>query len=141
MILLCSLLLAFGNLGDTPSDEIRRVLDVQAEAWNRGDIAGYMEGYWKSDSLVFTSGGTVNKGWQATFEKYSAKYHTKERMGTLVYSDIEVVLMSEEVAWVLGKWKLVRKSDQPEGVFTLIVRRFPEGWRIVHDHTSVMHNK
>jgi beta-aspartyl-peptidase (threonine type) len=95
-----------------------------------------MDGYWKSDSLVFTSGGTVNRGWRLTFEKYSKKYNTKEKMGMLVFSDVEIVLLSDSSAWALGKWKLVRASDQPHGIFTLVFRKLPGGWKIVHDHTS-----
>jgi len=120
-----------------PIDDIKGVLDAQVQAWNKGDIAGYMEGYWKSDSLVFTSGGTVNRGWRATFDKYAGTYNTRDKMGVLTFSDVEVSLLSPEGAWVLGKWELVRGSDRPHGVFTLVLRKFGDGWRITHDHTSV----
>jgi len=135
MLFLISILLTFLTQADDIR-EIHNVLDLQASAWNRGDIVGYMEGYWKSDSLIFTSGGVVNRGWQETFEKYSAKYDTKEKMGTLNFSNIEVTLLSSRSAWVLGKWELVRTSDRPHGVFTLVLRKFTDGWKIVHDHTS-----
>jgi ketosteroid isomerase-like protein len=123
-----------------PSGEehlIREVLDKQAACWNNGDIPGYMEGYWRSDSLVFTSGGSVSRGWRATLEKYSAKYDSRQAMGYLRFSDVEVVFLSESSAWVLGNWELVREADHPRGVFTLVLRKFRAGWKIVHDHTSV----
>jgi ketosteroid isomerase-like protein len=121
--------------------DVQEVLDAQARAWNDGDIAGYMQGYWQSDSLVFTSGGNVRRGWQATFEKYLRTYDTREKMGILTFSELEVSILSENSALVLGKWELKRASDRPHGVFTLILRRFPDGWKIVHDHTSASMNE
>ena len=116
--------------------EIDSVLAAQSAAWNRGDIAGYMEGYWKSDSLLFTSGGTARRGWKETFEKYAARYDTREKMGTLSFSGLEYHSLGPGAAWVFGRWELERSGDTPGGVFTLVLRKFPEGWRIVHDHTS-----
>ena len=116
---------------------IRSLLQRQQDAWNRGDIAGYMEGYWISDSLVFTSGGTVHRGWKATLEKYQRSYPTGEAMGVLSFSDIEVtVLPGGESAWALGRWELRRDGDRPGGVFSLVLRKFGADWKIVHDHTS-----
>lgn len=120
----------------TAAKEIHLVLSQQAEAWNSGDIDGYMEGYWKSDSLLFTSGGNIQRGWQATLDKYRKTYSTKEEMGTLKFSQLEISLLSSESAWVFGHWELERQNDHPEGVFTLIFRKFPDGWKIIHDHTS-----
>ncbi len=137
-LIVISLFVLTGTLrAETPEAAAKNVLEQQAEAWNRGDISGYMEGYWKSDSLVFTSGGTVNRGWKATYEKYAAKYDTPEKMGTLVFSDIEVTLVSENSAWVLGTWELLRASDRPHGIFTLVMKKFSDGWKIIHDHTSL----
>ena len=116
--------------------EIADVLSKQAIAWNNGDIAGYMEGYWKSDSLLFTSGGNIQRGWKATFEKYKKSYGTKSKMGTLKFSELEITLLSPESAWILGHWELKRDQDNPHGVFTLVVRKFSDGWKIIHDHTS-----
>jgi ketosteroid isomerase-like protein len=115
---------------------ITAVLNAQQRAWNEGNIRGYMEGYWKSDSLLFTSGGKTQRGWQATFEKYSKSYNSKEKMGALKFSDLEFPLLSPEAAWVFGKWELERSGDHPAGLFTLIFRKIPDGWKIVHDHTS-----
>ncbi len=117
--------------------QIDSLLARQIAAWNRGDIEGYMEGYWQSDSLIFTSGGKIQRGWKATFEKYKKTYDTPAKMGKLEFSDVEIMSLSKKSAWVFGHWKLAREKDQPGGVFTLILRKFPVGWRIVHDHTSV----
>ena len=116
--------------------EISEVLSKQAVAWNNGDIEGYMGGYWKSDSLLFTSGGNIQRGWNATLEKYKKSYGTKSKMGTLKFSDLEITLLSPESAWIFGHWELNRKKDHPHGVFTLILKKFPDGWKIIHDHTS-----
>jgi ketosteroid isomerase-like protein len=116
--------------------EIDSVLSAQVAAWNRGDIAGYMEGYWKSDSLLFTSGGNARRGWRETFEAYAARYDTREKMGTLAFSGLEHHLLAPGAAWVCGRWELGRAGDRPGGVFTVVLKKFPEGWKIVHDHTS-----
>ncbi len=115
---------------------IRRVLEEQAKAWNEGSIENYMEGYWKSDSLVFTSGGKVTRGWRTTLERYKNTYTTREHMGTLSFSDLEISVLNQTTAWVLGKWRLVREKDVPHGIFTLVLRHFSDGWKIIHDHTS-----
>ncbi|HZY11082.1 MAG TPA: DUF4440 domain-containing protein, partial [Bacteroidota bacterium] len=115
---------------------VQSILDKQAEAWNKGDIEGYMEGYWESDSLLFTSGGKIQRGWKATIEKYKKSYDTKAKMGTLKFSQLEINRLSQESAWVFGHWELERRDDHPQGVFTLILRKFSGGWKIIHDHTS-----
>ena len=116
--------------------EIKSVLMKQQAAWNRGDIESYMRGYWKSDSLLFTSGGNIQRGWKATYEKYKKSYDTKAKMGKLDFSKLEINLLSEESAWIFGYWELKREKDNPKGVFTLILRKFKDGWKIIHDHTS-----
>lgn len=115
---------------------VRAVMDAQAEGWNRGDIEAYMAGYWRSERLVFVSGDTVTYGWQPTFDRYKKNYDSREKMGMLSFSDLEINVISKNAATVLGSWKLMRKSDEPKGKFTLIFRKFKEGWRIIHDHTS-----
>jgi ketosteroid isomerase-like protein len=115
---------------------ISAVLDAQCKAWNGGDIDGYMNGYWRSDSLVFTSGGNIERGWKKTLEKYKKSYDSRSKMGILFFSDLRFSVLSENSAWALGHWQLKRESDSPEGVFTLIFKKFDNGWKIVHDHTS-----
>jgi ketosteroid isomerase-like protein len=117
---------------------VRRVLGDQVAAWNRGDLEGFMKGYWKSDSLTFYSGGTASQGWQVTLERYRKRYQTEGReMGTLVFDLHDVVVPARGQALVRGGWSLKLKDGEPHGLFTLWLRWFPDaGWRVVHDHTS-----
>ncbi len=115
--------------------EIRAVMNEQTAAWNRGDIEGFMQGYWNSEKLVFVS-SNVTRGWKPTLERYKKSYDSRAKMGTLTFSDLEINVLSKDAAVVLGSWALTRENDNPKGKFTLIFRRFKDGWRIVHDHTS-----
>jgi uncharacterized protein (TIGR02246 family) len=115
---------------------IRAVLDAQVAAWNRGDIEGFMDGYWRSGETVFVSGDTVTHGWQTVLDRYKKGYDTREKMGTLMFNDLEIKLIGKDAAVALGRWQLTRASDTPHGRFTLIFRRTQQGWRIIHDHTS-----
>ena len=115
---------------------IRAVLNAQRDAWNRGDIEGYMDGYERSEKTVFISGDNVTRGWQTVLERYKKNYDTREKMGVLTFSDLEITLLSADSATVLGRWSLKRAKDEPHGRFTLIFKRTSKGWRIVHDHTS-----
>ena len=115
---------------------IRKVMDDQAAAWNRGDIDGFMSGYWQSEQLTFISGTTVTRGWQPTLDRYKKGYETRAKMGTLTFSDLEITMLAKDAAVVLGTWSLKRSSDNPNGKFTLTFRKFKQGWRIVMDHTS-----
>jgi ketosteroid isomerase-like protein len=116
--------------------QIRSVLHAQQNAWNRGDINGFMNGYARSASTVFISEDTVRRGWGTVRERYREKYSDRAKMGTLTFSEIEITLLSPDAAVVLGRWRLERAKDRPHGRFTLIFKRLPEGWRIVLDHTS-----
>src|SRR6266480_2186 len=115
---------------------VRTVLDAQRDAWNRGDVAGYMDGYERSEHTVFVSGDNVTRGWQTVLERYKKNYNSREKMGTLTFSDLEITPMGNDAAIVLGRWHLQRATDEPHGRFTLILRRTKQGWKIVHDHTS-----
>ncbi|MGB7202108.1 MAG: DUF4440 domain-containing protein [Pyrinomonadaceae bacterium] len=115
---------------------IRKVMDDQAVAWNRGDLDAFMFGYWRSDKLAFVSGDTVTRGWQQTLDNYKKTYGTSEKMGKLTFSDLEITLLSKDAAVMLGSWSLKRETDNPKGKFTLLWRKFREGWRIVMDHSS-----
>jgi len=116
--------------------DIVAVMDAQVVAWNRGDIDGFMRGYWNSEKLVFVSGDGVTRGWQPTLDRYKKNYNSSAKMGTLKFGDIQIDVVSKDAAVVLGSWSLARASDNPKGKFTLIFRKFKDGWRIVHDHTS-----
>jgi ketosteroid isomerase-like protein len=117
------------------ASDIKAVMNEQAVAWNRGDLEGFMTGYWKSEQLVFVS-SRVTRGWQPTLDNYKKSYPDKAAMGTLSFTDLEVTVLSKDAATVLGSWALKREKDEPKGKFTLIFRKFKDGWRIVHDHTT-----
>ncbi len=116
--------------------EIGSVLRMQQDAWNHGDIDRFMIGYASSRHTVFVSEDTVRRGWETVRDRYRKKYSDRAKMGILTFSDLEIVPLSPDSAVALGRWKLQRLKDPPHGRFTLIFRRLPEGWRIVHDHTS-----
>ncbi len=114
------------------------VLDSQSEAWNRGELEGFMAGYWESPDLIFTSGGRVNRGWETTLEKYRETYGGGQAsMGKLAFEEVEVYPLGTKAAWVLGRWQLEREGESSGGVFTLVFRKISGRWTIVHDHTSV----
>jgi uncharacterized protein (TIGR02246 family) len=115
---------------------IRAVIDAQRDAWNRGDIEGYMNGYDRSPETVFISGDRVTRGWQTVLDRYKKSYDSREKMGTLTFSDLEITMLSKDTAVVLGRWHLRRAKDEPHGRFTLLFRKTRAGWRIMHDHTS-----
>jgi len=117
--------------------QIRSVLRAQQDAWNRGGIDAFMNGYAHSRSTIFVSEDTVRRGWETVRDRYRKKYSDRAKMGLLTFSDLEITTLGPDAAVALGRWKLKRAQDQPHGRFTLIFRRLPEGWRIVHDHTSV----
>ncbi len=115
---------------------VLQVLNAQVDAWNRGDIAGFMDGYWRSDEMRFVSGNNVAKGWQAAYDRYKKSYDTREKMGVLSFSELDVTVLNNESAFVTGRYTLKRSSDEPTGLFTLIFRKIETNWRIVLDHTS-----
>jgi len=116
--------------------DIKTLLDQQVAAWNSGDLDGYMRGYWKSDSLIFTSSGFIFRGWDSTLQRYKSAYTTQEAMGIVTFSNLDIDVLSSRSAWVFGNWSLQNKGATPHGVFTLVLKKYPEGWRIIHDHTS-----
>ena len=117
---------------------VERVLRAQQAAWNRHDLDGFMAGYWNSPELTFFSGALEHQGWQATLERYRGKYASPgHEMGKLEYSGLRIEMLGAEAAFVRGAWQLTLPDGKmPHGLFTLVLRKFPEGWRIVHDHTS-----
>lgn len=117
---------------------VRTVLMKQAEDWNAGNLDSFLEGYWRSPQLVFQSGGTRTLGFDAVRERYVKLYKSGGReMGKLVFDELELQPLGEEYVSVIGRWQVTR-VDQTKvaGRFTLLVRKFAEGWRIVLDHTS-----
>jgi len=128
------------NPGSEAGIAIQGVLSAQQAAWNRGDIPAFVEGYWHSPEVTFSgSNGTV-RGFDGLLARYQKAYPTREAMGTLEFSDLEITLLGQQAqpdaALVLGHWHLKRATGDVGGVFTLVFRRFPIGWKIIHDHTS-----
>jgi len=117
---------------------VRQLLDAQVAAWNRGDLEAFMRGYWRSDSLSFYSGGTVTHGWRTTLDRYRKRYQGEgHEMGTLAFDVHDVTLLARGEALVRGGWSLTFAASRSSGLFTLLLRWFPDdGWRVVHDHTS-----
>lgn len=122
------------------SDEetaIRAVLNTQVEAWNKGDLEGYMKGYWNSPDLIFIAGANESRGYQAALERYKKSYQSAgHEMGQLDFQELRVNVLSPEAAYATGKFHLkMQDGKEPTGRFTVILRKFPEGWRIAHDHS------
>lgn len=116
---------------------IREVLDAQVVAWNKGDLPGFMKGYWNSNDLSFYSGKDKKQGWEMTLERYKKRYQGEgKEMGKLTFSELEIQTIGADHAVVKGRWKVEMKKENLDGLFTLIMRKTDDGWRIVHDHTS-----
>ncbi|MFN2576528.1 MAG: nuclear transport factor 2 family protein [Pyrinomonadaceae bacterium] len=112
------------------------MLDAQAAGWNRGDIEAYMDGYDRSPNTEFVGGDSITRGWQQVLDQYKKRYDSREKMGTLTFSDLEITMVSKDAAFVLGRWRLRRANDEPHGTFSLLFRKRKAAWRIVHDHSS-----
>jgi beta-aspartyl-peptidase (threonine type) len=139
MVLLL-VLFSSSSFGDEPADAAKDVLKLirdQEAAWNRGDLKGFMAGYWNSPKLTFYSGRDVQRGWKETYERYQKRYQGEGReMGQLEFSDLTAEPLGEDKVLARGRWKVQMKSGTLDGLFTLIVEKKAEGWRIIHDHTS-----
>ncbi len=131
---------AYANYQSTPEarakEAIRQVLETQAAEWNKGNLDGFMVGYWNSPDLSFI-GDNPTSGWEATRERLHKQYPADQgRMGRLSFSDLQIDMLSPTSAFVRGRWQVVQTAGLRGGYFTLIFKKFPDGWRIVHDHTS-----
>ncbi len=117
---------------------ISALLDAQVDAWNHGDINAFMDGYWKSDSLRFASGGAVRRGWEETLDRYLASYPDRSAMGQLTFEDLEMKRLSPQWATVFGRFRLKREAPLNDltGLFTLLFEKRDGAWIIVSDHTS-----
>ena len=115
---------------------IKSVLEAQCAAWNRGDIEGFMAGYERSENTIFVGSDDVTRGWQTVLDRYQRNYNTREKMGTLTFTDLEITPIGNDRALVLMRWHLQRAKDEPHGRSTLLMRRTKQGWKIVYDHSS-----
>lgn len=139
-ILLTALILSMvstlaANQKSTLEKELIRIHDLQRKAWNEGDIEGFMAHYWKSNKMTYQSGDSRLMGWDALLDRYN-KVYPKGNMGTLEFSDLIVHVLSDDSAYVLGKWKLKAETWTREGLFTTILKKMEDGWKIIHDHSS-----
>ena len=138
-MLLLTACAAFSQIpSDSVSKSVTTVLTEQVKAWNQKDLDGFMSGYWNSPELTFFSGAEKSSGWQATLDRYRKRYQGEGReMGKLDFSDLVVEPLSADSALVRGAWRLTLSDGKtPHGLFTLAFRKFPDGWKIIHDHTS-----
>jgi len=123
-----------------PADDekaIRGVLDSQVASWNKGDLAGFMAGYWNSEKLFFISGGKTEQGFKALKARYEKTYQGEgKEMGKLAFSELNVERLSADAALVRGKWEVKMSKETVGGWYTLILKKFPDGWKVIHDHTS-----
>jgi len=115
---------------------VEAMLRAQEEAWNRGDIDAFVDHYWKSDALTFSSGGKTTRGWTETLNRYRERYPTPEKMGHLTMSKLEITALGSGAALVLGEWNLARDTEPLSGNFSLVLRKIGDCWLIIHDHTS-----
>lgn len=120
---------------DSSFASIKQVMKQQEIDWNNGDLEGFMEGYWKSDSLKFIGSRGINKGWQATLDSYKKGYPDKKTMGTLQFEVIKLEALSPTVCHMIGRYTLIRENDKPSGVFTLVWKLIDGKWVIVIDQT------
>jgi len=129
---------AYAQVSADGKAAVEQVLRVQQEAWNHHDLEGFMAGYWNSPELTFFSDAKEASGWQAAFDRYRAKYASAgHEMGSLDFSGLRVEMLGPDAAFVRGQWKLTLSDGKtPHGRFTLVFRKFADGWKIVHDHTS-----
>jgi ketosteroid isomerase-like protein len=121
-----------------PATEVRRILEDQQQAWNRHDLEAFMSGYWNSPDLTFFSGAQQTAGWQGALDRYRRNYQQAgKEMGRLEFRELKIEALGNDAAFARGAWHLTMSDGKtPHGLFTLIFRKFPEGWKIVHDHTS-----
>jgi ketosteroid isomerase-like protein len=136
LLIACLTALSVAAIAQENEKAIEKVLLDQVAAWNKGDIDGYMKGYWNSDSTIFISGGNLTHGYSGVLARYKKSYDTREKMGKLEFSELRVKMITQGLGVATGVWKLHRTNDEPWGRFTLLVELKPEGWRIIHDHTS-----
>jgi beta-aspartyl-peptidase (threonine type) len=117
---------------------ITKILATQQSNWNQGNVDEFLEGYWRSPDLTFSGSGGIARGWDGVLARYKKNYPDRAAMGQLDFSGLEFHFLGNDAALVLGHWHLARAHGDIGGVFSLVWQRFPEGWRIIHDHTSMV---
>jgi len=134
--------LAVSSIGQDAEDvartAIRKMMEQQQAAWNRKDLEAFMSGYWNSPDLTFFSGAREAKVWQAALDRYKKAYQgAGHEMGRLEFTNLRIEMLCPDAAFVRGEFRLTMSDGKkPQGLFTLVLRKFPEGWKIVHDHSA-----
>jgi uncharacterized protein (TIGR02246 family) len=123
---------------DADTKAIQEVLSAQQSAWNRGDVDAFLVGYWRSPELTFSGSSGVSRGWDGVLARYRKNYPDRAAMGQLDFTGLEFRFLGPGAALVLGQWHLKRESGDVGGVFSLVWQKFPDGWKIIHDHTSAV---
>lgn len=137
LLFTCLLILTVNGFCQSKDETaIRQLLHAQDEAWNRGDLEGFMQGYWKHDSLMFIGKSGITYGWQQTLDHYKKGYPDTAAMGKLHFEYIEIKRLSAEYFFVTGKWYLSRTIGNLNGSFTLLMQKIKGVWVIVKDHSS-----
>ncbi|QSX37249.1 YybH family protein [Shewanella sedimentimangrovi] len=134
--LAASLLLVCCAVTAEPGDEVMALLRQQQAAWNQGSIDDYMAGYWHSDNLRVVSGDRFRYGWESVRAAYRKHYPTREAMGQLTFSQVDIKILGNDAALIVGRWSLMRERDNPSGAFSLLLEKIDERWVITHDHSS-----
>lgn len=122
--------------GQDGSTDIKKLLEQQTKSWNKGDVEGFMQTYWKSDSLLFIGKSGVTRGWNQTLANYKKAYPGKEAMGTLSFDIIKITLLTAADSFVVGKWTLTRTVGDLSGHYTLLLKKIKGQWKIIADHSS-----
>lgn len=123
----------------TDNEEIKAVKEVMAQqekSWNEGDVNAFMQGYWKSDSLLFVGGKGAVYGWTKTLNNYLKSYPDQAKMGKLKFENIKIEILGNESAFIVGKWHLERAEDELGGWYSLLWKKIEGKWKIVADHSS-----
>lgn len=136
-----ALIFAANSMADEESISLEehpsiQVLMAQEDSWNKGDLNGFMQGYWQSEALSFVGSESVTKGWEKTLARYELRYPNPETMGTLSFEVLELVPLQSEYLWMIGSWELERSNDRPSGHFTLLWQLIDDEWLIISDHSS-----
>ena len=131
-------LLAAGDSHEGDRTAILKDLEAQRASWNAGDIDAFLDAYWHSPDLTFAGSNGITRGWDGVKARYKKNYADRDAMGHLEFTDLEFRFPGQDAALVLGHWHLTRAKGDIGGVFSLVWQRFPEGWRIIHDHTSAV---
>ena len=123
------------TINDNAEAEIKAALQQQAKDWNAGSIDDFMKGYWKSSELTFIGSRGLTKGWKTTLSNYKKSYPDSEAMGELIFEVLQLTSITNESYYMVGRYTLLRKEDEPSGIFMLVWKKIDGAWKIIADQT------